>query len=103
MSKYNEGAGVLLADLNIEVVDKWFTRFPRLETFICAGTISLKTARDILMVDRYEMYDIYLELLEAQALYAAGGSCFRASPQLKAYVAKRRAEHGKRAESEKLD
>lgn len=100
MSKYNEGAGVLLGELNQEVVNKWFNRYPKLENFICAGTVSLKTARDILMVDRYEMYDIYLELLEAQALYAAGGSCFRASPQLRAYVAKRREEHAKSA---KLD
>ena len=38
-----------------EVVLKWFDRYPDLEKFIGAGTISLKMAREILDVDRYFM------------------------------------------------
>ena len=51
--------------MNKAVAEKWLTRYPKLENFIAAGTISLKAAREILDVDRYFMYDVYKEMLEA--------------------------------------
>ena len=44
-----------MEELNKEIVLKWFEKYPKLETFIGAGTISLKMAREILDVDRYFM------------------------------------------------
>lgn len=72
------------------VVDKWLKTFPKLETFITAGTISLKMAREILGIDRYYMYDIYLELIVAGAVVGCGSNSFRASTDLKHYILERR-------------
>lgn len=72
--------------MNVDVVEKWFSRYPKLPVFICSGTISKKAAREILGIDRYEMDDIYCELLLAQAIYGSGSSQFRATPELKELV-----------------
>lgn len=75
--------------LDTEIVDKWFERYPKLETFITAGTISLKMAREILGVDRWFMYDIYKELISAGAIIACNPNSWRATPELKEYMKKR--------------
>lgn len=75
-----------------EVVLKWFKRYPDLEKFIGAGTISLKAAREIIDVDRYFMYDIYKELLVAGAVTSCGNNTFRATPALKELLKERREE-----------
>ena len=83
-----------MEELNMVVVLKWFEKYPKLETFIGAGTISLKMAREILDVDRYFMYDMFLELVQAGAVTASGGSGFRATKALQALLKERR-ESGK--------
>ena len=79
-----------MEELNKDVVLKWFEKYPKLETFIGAGTISLKMAREILDVDRYFMYDMFLELVTAGAVTASGGSGFRATKALQALLRERR-------------
>ena len=79
-----------MEELNKVVVLKWFEKYPKLETFIGAGTISLKMAREILDVDRYFMYDMFLELVTAGAVTASGGSGFRATKALQALLKERR-------------
>ena len=79
-----------MEELNIAVVLKCFEKYPKLETFIGAGTISLKMSREILDVDRYFMYDMFLELLQAGAVTASGGSGFRATKALQAFLRERR-------------
>ena len=76
--------------MNKKVVDKWFERYPKLETFIGAGTISLKMARKILDVDRYFMFDLFCELVEAGAIYKSGSNNFRATKDLQQYLDERR-------------
>ena len=76
--------------LDVDIVLKWFDRYPKLENFIDAGTISLKMAREILDVDRYFMYDMYKELLMAGAITSSGNNCWRATPALKALLKERR-------------
>lgn len=76
--------------MNKEVVEKWFEKYPKFEVFIGSGTISLKAAREILQIDRYFMYDIYLELLEAGAVHGVGTNSFKASPELKQLLEERR-------------
>ena len=78
--------------MNTDTVLKWFTRYPDLEKFIGAGTISLKAAREIIGVDRYCMYDIYKELLTAGAITSCGNNSFRATTELKDLLKKRREE-----------
>lgn len=72
--------------MDLAVVLKCFDQYPDLITFITAGTISLKAAREILNIDRYVMYDLYLELIKAGAVVGSGSNAFRASPELKEYV-----------------
>lgn len=79
-----------MEELNKVIVLKWFDKYPKLETFIGAGTISLKMAREILDVDRYFMYDMFLELVQAGAVTASGGSGFRATKALQALLKERR-------------
>ena len=79
-----------MEELNKDIVLKWFEKYPKLETFIGAGTISLKMSREILDVDRYFMYDMFLELVTAGAVTASGGSGFRATKALQAFLRERR-------------
>lgn len=72
------------------VAEKWLTRYPKLENFIAAGTISLKAAREILEVDRYFMYDIYTELLAGGVVTASGTNAWRATAELKEYLKERK-------------
>lgn len=72
------------------VVEKWLTRYPKLENFMDAGTISLKMAREIIDVDRYFMYDMFKEFIEAHAVTASGTNSWRATPELKNYLKIRR-------------
>lgn len=78
--------------VNIEVIEKWFTKYPDLVKFIAAGTISLKMARTILDVDRYFMYDMYTELVTAGAVTPSGSNSWRATPELKEYLKNRKVE-----------
>lgn len=78
--------------MNKDVVLKWFERYPKLETFIGAGTISLKMAREILGVDRYFMYEMFLELLTAGAVVSSGSNAFRASKEMHSFLRERRAQ-----------
>ena len=80
--------------LDEKIVEKWFEKYPKLENFIDAGTISLKMAREILDVDRYFMYDVYKELVIAGAITASGNNSWRATPQLKEYLKERRKPNG---------
>ena len=75
-----------------KVVLKWFEKYPDLEKFIDAGTISLKMAREILDVDRYFMYDIYKELVVAGAISPSGNNSWRATKELKVLLKKRRSK-----------
>ena len=79
-----------MEELDKVIVLKWFEKYPKLETFIGAGTISLKMAREILDVDRYFMYDMFLELVQAGAVTASGGSGFRATKALQTLLKERR-------------
>lgn len=76
-----------------QVVLKWFNKYPDLEKFIGAGTISLKMAREIIDVDRYFMYDIYKELVVAGAVTPSGNNGFRATKELREFLRERREEN----------
>lgn len=79
--------------MNKEVIQKWFDKYPKLETFICAGTISLKMAREILEVDRWFMNDMFKELVMAGAVRSSGSNSWRATPELREWLNERRKQH----------
>lgn len=76
--------------MDIVVVEKWLDKYPKLENFMDAGTISLKMAREILDVDRYFMYDMFLEFVTAGAVTASGSNSWRATKELKDFLKQRR-------------
>lgn len=76
--------------MDIQIVEKWLTKYPKLENFMDAGTISLKMAREILDVDRYFMYDMFKEFITAGAVTASGTNSWRATKELKEYLKDRR-------------
>lgn len=78
-----------------EVVVRWLERFPELETFMGAGTISLKLAREILGVDRYFMNDIFKDLLQAGAVISCSGNAWRATKECQELLAERRIKRDK--------
>lgn len=80
--------------MDVQVVEKWLDKYPRLENFMDAGTISLKMAREILDVDRYFMHDMFKEFIVAGAVTASGTNSWRATPELKDFLRDRR-EHKK--------
>lgn len=82
--------------MDVKIVEKWLNRYPKLENFMDAGTISLKMAREILDVDRYFMYDMFKEFITAGAVTASGSNSWRATPELKDYLKQRReqSKHG---------
>ena len=75
--------------MDTALVERMFNEYPKLETIICAGTVSLKATREILGIDRYECYQLYLDLLEGGAIYGSGSNCYRATSQLKDFVRER--------------
>nr|DAJ97151.1 MAG TPA: DeoR-like helix-turn-helix domain [Caudoviricetes sp.] len=79
--------------MNIAVVEKWLDRYPKLEYFMDAGTISLKMAREIIDVDRYFMYDMFKEFVTAGAVTASGSNAWRATKELKDYLKQRREQN----------
>ena len=76
--------------LDEKILLKWFEKYPKLENFIDAGTISLKMAREILDVDRYFMYDMFKELVLAGAVTSCGNNSWRATVDLKEFMKRRR-------------
>lgn len=74
------------------VVEKLLKQYPKLENFIGAGTISLKLAREILEIDRWLMYDVFKELVNARAVVSYNGVAWRATPELQQFLKERR-EH----------
>lgn len=76
--------------MDSQVVLKWFGKFPKLETFIGAGAISKKMARDILDIDKYLMDDVVNELVCAGAVRMTSSTVFRASDELQTMLAERR-------------
>ena len=71
---------------DVQVVEKWLDKYPKLENFMDAGTISLKMAREILDVDRWFMYDMFKEFVQAGAVTASGTNSWRATNELKEYL-----------------
>lgn len=76
-------------------LEKCFRDYPKLAVFITAGNISLKMAREIIGIDRYEMYSLFLDLVEIGAVVSTGAAnSFRATPELRQYMSERRAREG---------
>ena len=75
---------------DVQVVEKWLDRYPKLEDFMDAWAISLKMAREILGVDRWFMYDMFKEFIQAGAVTASGTNSWRATKELKEYLKTRR-------------
>lgn len=66
--------------LNTDALKKCVDKYPRLSLVLRSGVVSMKMARKLLDIDRWMMEDLYLELLEAEAVKGVSSSNFRATP-----------------------
>ncbi len=72
--------------MDTKAFEELIQKYPKLEMFIGAGTIGLKTARDILNVDRWRMQEIFQALICCGAVNACGNTSWRATEDCQAYL-----------------
>lgn len=83
-------------DPRFQKLERVFSRYPKMPGFITVGNISLKMARELLDIDRYEMRLIFLELVETNLIKVTSGcNSFRATPELREYMIQRREQEKK--------
>jgi hypothetical protein len=75
-----------------EVVEKILAKYPDLEIALLAGVVSMKMVRELIDIDRWLMQDLYKELVLARAVVGVSSSCFRATTELREFLADRRSK-----------
>lgn len=75
-----------------EKFDKLVAKYPKLPLLLTSGVISMKVSRNMLDIDRWLMDDLYLALIECQAVLGIGSSTFKATPAALAYIEERRGD-----------
>ena len=66
-------------DFDAELVEKLLTQHPNLRIAFKAGLISRRLCKDMLGITKWEMDDIYVDLVRAGAIRVLSSSAFRAT------------------------
>ena len=66
-------------DFDAEKVEKLLTQHPNLRIALKAGLISRRLCKDMLGITKWEMDDIYVDLVRAGAIKVLSSSAFRAT------------------------
>ena len=66
---------------NEEKVRDLLTKYPKLVIAFKAGLISRRLCRDILEITKWEMDDLYIDLIRAGAIKVLSSSAFRATEE----------------------
>ena len=74
-------------DFNEEKVRKILTDHPNLKIAFKAGLISRRLCRDMLEITKWEMDDLYIDLIRAGAIKVLSSSAFRATAETMAIIA----------------
>ena len=74
-------------DFNEEKVRKILTDHPNLKIAFKAGLISRRLCRDMLEITKWEMDDLYVDLIRAGAIKVLSSSAFRATAETMAIIA----------------
>lgn len=74
-----------------EKVNRILDNYPQLEVVLSGGMVSKKLCRELLDIDRWQMDDIYKELIMAGAVKGVSSSTFRAKEDTLILIRERRA------------
>ena len=74
-----------------EKVMRILDNYPQLEVVLSGGMVSKKLCRELLDIDRWQMDDIYKELIMAGAVKGVSSSTFRAKEDTLLLIRERRA------------
>lgn len=74
-------------DFNEEKVRKILIDHPNLKIAFKAGLISRRLCRDMLEITKWEMDDLYIDLIRAGAIKVLSSSAFRATAETMAIIA----------------
>lgn len=74
-------------DFNEEKVREILTEHPNLKIAFKAGLISRRLCRDMLGITKWDMDDLYLDLIRAGAIKVLSSSAFRATEDTMAIIA----------------
>ena len=74
-------------DFNEEKVREILTTHPNLKIAFKAGLISRRLCRDMLGITKWEMDDLYIDLIRAGAIKVLSSSAFRATEDTMAVIA----------------
>lgn len=73
-----------------EKVNRILDNYPQLEVVLSGGMVSKKLCRELLDIDRWQMDDIYKELIVAGAVKGVSSSTFRAKEDTLLLIRERR-------------
>lgn len=74
-------------DFNEKKVREILTQHPNLKIAFKAGLISRRLCRDMLEITKWEMDDLYIDLIRAGAIKVLSSSAFRATEDTMAIIA----------------
>lgn len=74
-------------DFNEEKVREILTKHPNLKIAFKAGLISRRLCRDMLGITKWDMDDLYIDLIRAGAIKVLSSSAFRATDDTMAVIA----------------
>lgn len=72
-------------------VERVLNNYPQLEIVLSGGMVSKKLCRELLDIDRWQMEEIYKELIMAGAVKGVSSSTFRAKDDTLTLIRERRA------------
>lgn len=74
-------------DFDSDKVRKLLVKYPGLKIAFKTGLISRRLCRDLLEITKWEMDDLYLELVRAGAIKVLSSSAFRATSETMSIIA----------------
>jgi hypothetical protein len=80
--------------MDVKVLEKYLTKYPKLEVVIIAGVLSKKQVREIIDADKWQMDDMVTDLILAECIKLCSGGSFRANREVVEYIHERRKQHG---------
>lgn len=73
-------------NLNFDRLEELIKKFPKLPLVLRAGVLSRKTARTVLDLDKWQMDDLYIALIEGGIVQGVSSGTFRATQATTQYL-----------------
>lgn len=69
-------------DFNEDKVRELLSKYPKLKTALNAGLISRRLCREVIGISKWEMDDLYVDLVKAGAIRVLSSSAFRGTQEM---------------------